>query len=61
VSIKTSVAIVVYYLKALQEPARALAKQLCAALSVFEIHVIPVLIKLHRKLEVFKAEVIRQQ
>ncbi|CAE7230822.1 unnamed protein product [Rhizoctonia solani] len=60
VSIKTSVAIVVYYLKKLQEPARALAKQLCAALAIFEIHVAPVLIKLHRQVDVSKTNVIHQ-
>ncbi|KAG8690925.1 hypothetical protein FRC11_008079 [Ceratobasidium sp. 423] len=61
VSIKASVAIVVYYLKALQETASALTKQLCSALAVFEIHVIPVFIKLNRKVEVYKAEVIREK
>ncbi|CAE6434939.1 unnamed protein product [Rhizoctonia solani] len=59
VSIKTSVALVVYYLKSYQETARALAKQLHAALAIFEIHVVPVLIKLNRKVLVSQAEVIR--
>ncbi|CUA74691.1 hypothetical protein RSOLAG22IIIB_05658 [Rhizoctonia solani] len=60
VSIKTSVAIVIYYLKSFLEPARALAKQLCAALGIFEINVAPVLIKLHRKVDPSKVQVIHQ-
>ncbi|CUA75195.1 hypothetical protein RSOLAG22IIIB_05760 [Rhizoctonia solani] len=60
VSIKTSVALIIYYLKSSQESARALAKQLCAALAIFEIHVAPVLIKLHRKVDPSQVDVIHQ-